>query len=393
MKFVRLLGCGLVLVVAQGFAQTESDPYAEDPYAEEETSAEETAAPVARFYGDFTLRHDHVGSLNPLARRKRIERERARLRFGWRGTHENIEWAIAAKLARGTDSNRDTLANLDNEKTDSQGLDELMLRWNFNESTQLLLGKTHLPIDLTPMVWDSDFRPAGISLSKSFSVNEFDRVSLVGGYFAPMHLFEDDSRLGAFQVGYHWREGAPFSGSVKLGYLHFSDLEGLVESGLARSNWRHIVRAPGAPPPTGCSQCHGVTGPLVNDFHIADLQGELRWTLADKPLVANLNLVKNLGASQDDEGARVSVTYGSARVPRQFEYGLAYQRFQRDAVLAAFSEDDWWFHSNARGALAHIGYGVDETWSVHLTYVKDRRDGPFRNGPVERFLFDIKAFW
>jgi hypothetical protein len=388
MKRYGLLGFFAVLLVAQATAQNEPDPL-----YDENAGIDDGKVPMGRFYGDLLLRYDHIGSLNPLSGTQRIERERARLRVGWRASHESVEYAIAAKIARGSDSNKETRANLDNERTDMQGLDELMLRWTINDSSRLLLGKTALPLDLSPMLWDADLRPAGISISKDFAVGDFDRVSLVGGLFAPQHLYEDDSTLGAVQLGYHWREGAPFSGAVRLGYLHFDDLDQMTTQGLTRSNWRHIIRAPGAPPPQSCGVCHGVSGALVNDFRLLDLQGELRWMLDDKPLVAKVDLVKNLGADQDNEGARVSLDYGDASVPHGWEAGIAYQRFQRDAVLAAFSDDDWWFHSNARGLLTRIAYGIDETWSVQLTYVRDRRDGPFRNGPVERTLLDVRANW
>jgi hypothetical protein len=388
MKAAWSIGFCALLAAAQAWAQSPDPLFSEEAPAEDETSAES-----GRFYGDLTVRYDRVGSLNPLGGDTHFDRVRSRLRAGWRGTRGDFEYAIAGRINRSSDSNDLTLARLDNEKADDERLDEMMLRWHIDDASQLTVGKTALPLDLTPMVWDADFRPAGVSYGRNIAVGDFDRFSFVGGYFAPMHLHGDDSRLGALQAGYHWREGAPLSASVRLGYLHFSNLGDLTHSGLVRSNWREIIRAPGAPPPTGCSVCRGVTGPLVNDFRLVDLQGEVRWNPNGTPLVANLDLVHNLGADQDNDAARFSLTYGDAGVPGQFEYGAAFQRFQRDAVMAAFTDDDWWFHSNARGGLLRVGYGIDATWRVNLTYVKDRRDGPFRNGAVERFLFDVKAVW
>jgi len=390
MKKLRESVCWLLLALSPAgvAAQEETDPL----FGGEE-STEEAEIATGRFYGDLQARYDRIGSLNPLSGITRIERGRARLRFGWRDTRGNLEYAIAAKLLAGTHSNADTRAHLDNERADSVELDEAMLRWSFDQGTQLLLGKTALPLDLSPMLWDSDLRPAGISASRSVQVGDFDRFSLVGGAFMPMHLYGDDSRLGALQAGYHWREGAPFSGSVKLAYLDFGNLGDLAHEGLTRSNWRELIRPPGSPPPVSCGVCHATQGDLVNDFRLLDLQGELHWTLREEPLVLSVDLVHNLAASQDDLGGRVGLSYGDWRKPQGMQALIAYQRFQRDAVLAAFSDDDWWFHSNARGVLTSFGYGIDETWSVHLTYVRDRRDGPFRGGPVERWLFDVRAHW
>lgn len=389
MKPLAWLALGLGFWMAAGplWAQDDADPFADDAF---EPAAEES---TGRWYGDLQLRYDHLGSLNPLSGTTRMERARARLRTGWRDTRGNLQYAIAVKLARGNDSNAETRIWLDNEKSDAEELDEAMLRWTFEDSTQLLLGKTALPLDLSPMLWDHDLRPAGISAEHSWSIGEFDRFSFAGGYFRPMHLYGDDSNLGAVQIGYHWREGAPLSASVKLGYLDFGNLKDLTHEGLTRSNWRQILRDPHAPPAVSCNVCHGVSGPLVNDFRLADLKADLRWMLREQPLTASLDLVHNLGAVRDQDGARVSLAYGDASLPRHWEATVAYQRFQRDAVLAAFTDDDWWFHSNARGILTHLGYGLDPTWSLHLTYVRDRRDGPFRNGPVERLLFDVRGRW
>src|SRR5688572_27059940 len=213
-----LLGLGLLLGACAPWAQES------DPLFDEDASLEEENAESGRWYGDLQLRYDHLGSLNPLSGTKRMERARGRLRFGYRGTHENLEYAIAMKLARGNHSNKETRSWLDNEKSNAEELDEAMLRWTFEDSTQLLLGKTALPLDLSPMLWDHDLRPAGVSVARSFPVGDLDRFSFTGGYFRPMHLYGDDSNLGAVQLGYHWREGAPLSGAVKLAYLDFGNL-------------------------------------------------------------------------------------------------------------------------------------------------------------------------
>ena len=42
------------------------------------------------------------------------------------------------------------------------------------------------------------------------------------------------------------------------------------------------------------------------------------------------------------------------------------QRIQRDAVLAAFNSDEWWFHSAMHGQLAWIGCGSYD-WNLRLS--------------------------
>ena len=48
---------------------------------------------------------------------------------------------------------------------------------------------------------------------------------------------------------------------------------------------------------------------------------------------------------------------------------------EKDAVMAAFNSDDWWFHSAMRGQLVWIGYGLDATWNLRLAAFHERRDG------------------
>ena len=64
------------------------------------------------------------------------------------------------------------------------------------------------------------------------------------GGFEPDPLDERSARLGAVQWGWHWREGAPLSAGLLLGYLEWSDLSGYARAGLGRGNRVAAGRAP-----------------------------------------------------------------------------------------------------------------------------------------------------
>jgi hypothetical protein len=64
---------------------------------------------------------------------------------------------------------------------------------------------------------------------------------------------------------------------------------------------------------------------------------------------------------------------------------------QRDAVRAAASDDDWWFHSFARGVMPWVGYGLTEHMNLRVAAFEERRDGA--NDSVSRYLFDLQARW
>lgn len=305
--------------------------------------------------------------------RDSIDRWRSRLRLGVEFlASDRIEFGGTVEAALGSNDNRDNRRNLDNERSDQVLLDSLWMRWYLSPDWVLMLGKDALPLSLSPMLWDEDLRPIGVSSDAHVAIGDFDGMTVIVGYYAPDFLYEDDARLGALQVGYHFREGAPMSASVLLSYLHFDDLDELVREGLGRTN-------------------RVANGRLVSDYELLDLQlvGRAEW--AELPWELSIDLNRNLAAKDQDEAGRISLVVGDRRQAGQWEFGLAAQRIQRDAVLAAASDDDWWFHSFARGVMPWVGYGFNEHLNLRLAAFDERRDGA--NDSVSRYLFDLQARW
>jgi hypothetical protein len=333
-----------------------------------------TEAPAERSWfplGDFWTGYDHVSGL-PNGRGD-VSRLRARLRAGilWNVTPD---WELGGSvhLMQGTDSNSDNRRNNDNERSDDVGLDQLFARWRHGENTRVTVGKTPLPLDLSPMLWDPDIRPAGVSIDHSIPLAQFSRLELVAGYFAGQHLYGDTSRIATAEMAWRIREGAPTHAVLILSFVDFEDLGELTRQGLARTNTV-------------------VAGRLVNDYRLLDLQMAGHVELAHWPVEARVDLVDNLGADESNQGARASLVAGDRTRPRAWEFGCAIQRIQRDAVMAAFNSDDWWFHSAMRGQLAWIGYGIDATWNVRLAGFHERRDGLHEY--TDRVRLDLTATW
>jgi len=337
-------------------------------------AAEADAAPASRWswFGELLLRYDHVEGL---PNDRTVSRWRSRGRVGAEfAAMPELTFGAAIELAQGSDRNADNRINNDNERSDGGNLDQFWLRWQPAEQTRVLLGKAPLPLGLSPLTWDADLRPAGISLDQSMALGDYSRLQLVVGGFAAQHLYDDDTRLAAVQLAWRWREGAPTSATVLLSYLDFSDLGQLTREGLTRTN----RRVPGS-------------GLLLSDYRLVDLQLVGRSAVGDWPLEARLDLVRNLGADDQRDGARFSLVLGSRLRPGGWEFGYSNQRIQRDAVLAAFNEDDWWFHSFTHGFMPWIGYGLDERWNLRLAAFREQRNGLPRH--TDRILFDLAARW
>jgi len=333
---------------------------------------EPAAAGPWTWFGDFMLREDRVTDI-PRATDTSFTRTFGRGRFGvLYDPIPALEFGAAIKLADASNSNDLDRSHNSNERSNDIAIDQFFLRWRVGEDASVLLGKTELPLQRAPMLWDNDLRPVGASGTVSFAVNEFDRLQLIAGYFAGNLMYGDDSRIGAVQAAYNWHEGAPVNGSVLVSYMAFSSLEQLTLQGLSRTNRR-------------------VGNQLVSDFDLLDVQFVGRALVWNKPLEMRVDLVRNLGAEDQRDGARFSIVLGDARRVQGWELGFAAQRIQRDAAMAAFNSDEWWFHSWVRGVMPWVGYGFNPTWSARLAAFHELRDGVTEH--TDRVLLDIYARW
>lgn len=324
------------------------------------------------WFGDVLVRGDRTTDI-PRPVDRTIDRVFGRARVGvLYDPIPNLEFGGAIKLAAANNPNSDDRSYNENERSNDIALDQFFMRWKPTDNASVLVGKSVFPFELTPMVWDSDLRPIGASGDASISVNSTDRLQFTFGYFAGDMPYGDDSRIGAAQVAYRWREGQPVNGAVIVSYLDFSDLEQLTLQGLARSNRR-------------------IGNNLVSDYRLLDTQFVGRMHPWGMPLEARIDLLRNLGADDQRDGARGSIVLGDRRQPHGWEFGFSAQRIQRDAAMAAFNSDDWWFHSFARGVMPWIGYGFDATWSMRLAEFHERRDGV--SDYTDRVLLDLYAQW
>lgn len=332
----------------------------------------EQAPSAWTWFGDVLLREDHVRDI-PRIYEPDIQRVFGRGRFGvLYDPIPELEIGAAIKLAAASNSNKDDRSYNLAERSNDIAIDQFFLRWRPSENASLLAGKSIFPLELSPMLWDEDLRPLGVSAQTSVPVGEFDRLSLVAGYFNGNLPYGDDSRIAAVQGAWRWHEGEPTSAAILVSYLDFSSLRQLTLQGLARTNVHS-----------------GDT--LLSDYRLFDAQFVGRWHLGNWPLEARLDLVRNLGADEDRDGERFSVVLGDRRQPRGWEFGLADQRIQREAVMAAFNSDEWWFHSWGHGIMPWVGYGFDATWNMRLAYFHEQLDVAPQH--TDTLLVDFGARW
>src|SRR5690606_4502266 len=150
-------------------------------------------------FGDAWAGYDHVEGLP--AGRDDFDRLRSRVRAGASWT-PSPGWELVGSMrfALGSDDNRANRRNNDHERSDGVGLDRLFARWRAGDATSVLFGKAPMPLELTPMTWDQDLRPTGITLDHSVSLGDYDRLQFVAGWLAGQALYGDESRIAAAQV-------------------------------------------------------------------------------------------------------------------------------------------------------------------------------------------------
>ncbi len=325
--------------------------------AEGEPPAPRRWRPVA----DVLLRADQVG--RPAA--EDVERLKVRARLGLRW-NPDPRFELGADV-EGLAATEEVVLVNDNEPRDGVELDRVFVRWVPEPSFALTLGKDELPLALSPLVWDADGRPIGLGASLRRPVRAYDTLFLAAGGWAPDDRFEDESRLAAAQVGWRLRDGAAVGGEVVLSGLWWSDLEALAASPLARTNTR-------------------LDETFASDFELLDLRLGLRLPAGAGSIEFAAEGVENLGAEDAERGGRLEAAL-RAGPEGGFEAGVAGQRIEADAVLAAFNSDDWWFHSASRGGSLWAGWVFAHDLTLRAGFFSERRDDQERW--TERAIVDL----
>jgi putative porin len=347
-----------------------SGSIADDEFLEDELIDIDESIENYEFFGDVQLRSDSVRDL-PRPIENDFDRVTARARLGvlWSPV-DSIEVGLAGKVNLSSQSNSKTRFNLDNERANDVVMDELFLNYHINEQTNLQIGQTHFPLRLSPMVWDQDLRPQGISIRHRKELNEFNSLDITGGIFLGNHLFGDNSNIKAMQAALNIGEGKNTSYKVILSYIDFNNLADLAANGLRRTNLA------------------AANGNFAHDFDNLDMQINLNFNQHAFPIRVKLDLINNLAVGKDDFGARADLILGNSIRRKGIELGLAAQRIQREALVGAFNDDDWWFPTRMRGTTVWLAYGLNESIRMKAQVFTERRDDKANNN--KRALFDLQ---
>jgi len=235
-------------------------------------------------------------------------------------------------------------------------------------------GRFIMPIPFTEMIWDRDLRPQGGAVALNFAPKtSSNRFALHGIYAKGSHVYEDESVMYGGGLELQLAGGPDSSLQLVGSYLQFEDLNQL-EVPIRRQNTR-------------------VAGLIVNDYRVVDIIGRLsRGGQLPMQLVANY--CWNTALDENNRGLWLSAVLGDLGTSRaQAEY--TYAKIDRDATVAAFNSDDFFWGTGWEGHRADVATGTVKSSSIHAIAqwqrFKDSPDPTVREQWVTRYRLEWRT--
>ncbi|HSD28600.1 MAG TPA: hypothetical protein VLL75_14960 [Vicinamibacteria bacterium] len=235
-------------------------------------------------------------------------------------------------------------------------------------------GRFLMPIPFTEMVWDADLRPQGGAVALRLSPeSSASRFALHGIYATGSHVFEDESVMYGGGVELSFTSGQDSTLQLVGSYLQFEDLEKLAFP-IRRQNTLEA-------------------GAFVNEYRVVDLIARLgRGGQLPMELVANY--CWNTSLEEDNRGLWLAAVLGNLGTSRaRAEY--TYAKVDRDATVAAFNTDDFYWGTGWEGHRADLATGTVKSSSIHAIAqwqrFKDSPDPAVREQWVTRYRLEWRT--
>jgi hypothetical protein len=206
-------------------------------------------------------------------------------------------------------------------------------------------GRMLMPMLLPEMIWDRDLRPRGGALSLVFDqAGSPSMFAIRGIYTRGSHWFEDESEMFGGSAELVIGGGQQSQFSLAGSYLYFRKLDTL-DPRVRRQNTRNLA------------------GLYVFDYRVVDIHAGIV-AGGQVPFILNFDYAWNTQLSENNKGLWLQVAMGQLEISRAWlEY--TYAKIDRDATVAAFNSDDFFWGT---GYLAHrldIGAATGKGRSIH----------------------------
>ena len=236
-------------------------------------------------------------------------------------------------------------------------------------------GRFFMPLPLTEMIWDRDLRPQGGAAGLEFGGKggTLTRFAVTGIYATGSHVFEDKSVMYGGGVELKLAMGASSSFQAVGSYLQFDKLNQL-EPAIRRQNTR-------------------LAGLIVNDYRVVDIVARIS-SSGQVPMMLVGDYCWNTAMTTGNRGLWLAAVLGSTEVSRaRAEY--AYAKVDRDATVAAFATDDFFWGTGWEGHRADLATSTAKGSSVHAIAqwqrFKDSPDAAVRQQWVTRYRLEWRT--
>ncbi len=206
-------------------------------------------------------------------------------------------------------------------------------------------GRFLMPLPLTEMIWDGDLRPFGGGAGFVFGQEgSLTRFAVRGIYATRSHWFEDESVMYGGSAELAIQAGDNRQLMLAGAYLDFRDLD-TIDPRIRRQNTR------------------GLDGFYLLDYRVADVQARLV-SAGQVPFALVVDYCWNTALSEGNKGLWAEVTMGELASSRaRLEY--TYAKIDRDATLAAFNADDFYWGTGYQAHRLDLGGATSRSSSLH----------------------------
>jgi hypothetical protein len=218
-------------------------------------------------------------------------------------------------------------------------------------------GRFFMPIPFTEMIWDKDLRPQGGAASVQLgNAQSPARLALHGIYSLGSHVFDDEGDYKEVDLGDE-NPAQMYGGAAELAlgragestlhvmgaYVEFKDLVQL-QPQIRRQNTR-------------------LGGLIVNEYQVFDIVGRLTRG-GQVPAQLVFDYCWNNAIEENNKGLWLAAVLGAIGVsPARLEY--VYAKIDKDATVAAYNSDDFFWGTGWEGHKADIGVSTRKKNSVH----------------------------
>jgi Putative porin len=236
-------------------------------------------------------------------------------------------------------------------------------------------GRFAMPFGVTEMTWDKDLRlQGGAARLSTKAIGEIETLSIGGLYSQSSHVF-DDGKAHVLVLNGTARFKAGQEASIELcgslfDWKRLSDLEPMIR----RQNSRDA------------------NGLVPDLYRTADIVGRIKVNGA-MPLELVGDYAWNTKLSENNRGLWIAAILGNLTTSRaRAEY--TYAKIDKDAVVAAFNTDDFFWATGWQGHRLEVGTRVSDRMTAHaigqIQRFKDSPNVAERDHYLQRFRLELR---